>query len=157
MTHGEKMYSKEHVQAEAKELIEKAGYKDLALPDVPGDLDDTEHTEYLNKVIQKIIAAVHNVKISDDKEAPIISLNFEQIFASIQLLDTTLYWNLLELDPDEDFSEIVKKLAIIDGCKSFISQNQNMAELMGVLGQDLVVNIPLVIPDVNEDEENSDD
>lgn len=51
----------------------------------------------------------------------------------------------------------MKKLAIIDGCKSFISQNQNMAELMGVLGQDLVVNIPLVIPDVNEDEENSDD
>lgn len=149
MSNSEEMYSKEHVQAEATALIEKAGCKDLALPDVPGDLDNTEHTEYLNKVIEKIIAAVHNVKNSDDKEAPVISLNHKQIFASIQLLEQTLYWRLTELDPDSE--EITDNLKVIDGCKSFISQYQDMVELMAVLGQDLVVHIPLVIPDVSED------
>lgn len=151
MNNSEEMYSKEHVQAEAKELIEKAGFKDLVLPDVPGELDHSEYKDYMSKVIEKIIAAVHNAKNSDDKEAPVISLNHKQIFASIQLLETMLYWDLTELDPDDDCDAIENTITIIDGCKSFISQYQDMVELMAVLGQDLVVHIPIVIPDANED------
>lgn len=150
MNQREQKLFKEYVYAEAAELVEKAGFEDLSLPDLPGDLDKAKRTEYLNKVIQKIIAAVHNVKNSDDKKAPIISLNNKQIFASIQLLEMTCCWHLIELDPDDDFLKIMNTLDIIDICKKFISQYQDIVKLMALGSQNSVVNIPLVIPDVNK-------